>query len=171
MWASSVHTLHCPQPRFNLTPCKKLLLGQILCSHVEVMATKNVNHQHAVCELAPELSDSFFWLRFSCARTLRMRRLRSATSAADIPAPEATLEREVFRETLLSSTYILLLFEILQHAWMEAATMTHVELLAPHSTRIHKWFTLGLTEDMICHHRDLLANRFRVNTAALECPL
>ena len=28
-----------------------------------------------------------------------------------------------------------------------------------------------LTEDMICHHRDLLANRFRVNTAALECPL
>ena len=49
-----------------------------------------------------------------------MRRLRSATSAADIPAPEATLAREVFRETLLSSTYILLLFEILQHAWMEA---------------------------------------------------
>lgn len=38
--------------------------------------------------------------------------------------------------------------------------MTHVELLAPQSTRIHPWFTLGLTEDMICIHRDLLANRF-----------
>ena len=41
--------------------------------------------------------------------------------------------------------------------------MTYVELLAPHSTRMHKRSTLGLTEDMICHHRDLLPTRLQWN--------
>ena len=54
-----------------------------------------------------------------------MRRLRSATEAADIPAPEETLEREVFRETLLSSTYRLLLLKF-QHVWMEADPMVRL---------------------------------------------
>ena len=50
-----VHTLHCLQSIFKLGPRELSLLGQILCSHAEVMAAENVNHQHASFKLASEL--------------------------------------------------------------------------------------------------------------------